>query len=190
MSNEIKATEEKGLVNPMEWGKIFADSGMFPDIKSASQGAVKILAGRELGFSAIQSVLSFYFVNGRLGLLAQAMAALIKKSGKYDYVIKEHTNENCLIEFFKINGERERMGEASFNKTMAASAGVINKDNYKNFPMNMYFARALANGAKWFCPDAIFGFYTVEELQDLTIETKPSVVTIDAEGEVKNGESA
>jgi hypothetical protein len=67
---------------------------------------------------------------------------------------------------------------------MAAAAGIINKDNWKNYPMNMYFARALANGAKWFCPDAISGFYIVEELQDLEPEKKEIVVDIE-KGEIK-----
>lgn len=185
MANELVAS----MAQDMELGKVFAESGLFPDIKSASQGLVKILAGKELGLSPIQSLNSFYFVNGRIGIVSQTMGALIKNSKKYEYETKEHTNETCKIAFYKIiDGKKELLGESVFGKVEAARAGVINKDNYKNYPMNMYFARALANGARWYCPDVISAFYIVEELQDLTPEKKEEVITINASGEVtKNG---
>ena len=170
----------------MGYGKVFAESGVFPDIKSAAQGAVKILAGKEVGLSPMQSINSFYFVSGRLGMMAQTMAALIKKSNKYDYQIKSQNAEGCTITFYKIiNGEKEELGESTFDKLRAAKAGIINKDNWKSYPENMYFARALANGARWFTPDAISGFYTVEELEDLIPKKEEEVVIIDANGGVK-----
>jgi len=175
------------IQEPMEYGKIFAESGVFPDVKSAAQGAIKVLAGKEIGLSPLQAINSFYFVSGRLGMVSQTMGALIKRSGKYDYEILEHTNESCKIAFYRIESkDRIKIGETLFDKAMAAKSGLINKDNWKNFPLNMYFARALSNGARWFCPDAISGFYTVEELQDLEPEIKPSTISIEGE-EVKNG---
>jgi hypothetical protein len=179
----LKATEVLGEL--MEYGKMFAESKVFPDVASAAQGAIKILAGREVGLSPMQAINSFYFVNGKLGMMTQAMAALIKKSGKYDYQILSQNIEGCTIAFFKINGEKEKLGESTFDKKMAAGAGIINKDVWKNYPINMYFNRALANGARWYCPDAISGFYTVEELQDLEPSKPEKVITINAEGEVK-----
>lgn len=179
------------LTEPMEYGKVFAESGVFPDVKSAAQGAIKVLAGKEVGLSPLQSLNSFYFVSGRMGMAAQTMGALIKKSGKYDYQILVHTPEVCTIAFFSINGEKTKIGESTFDKKMAAASGSINKDNWKNYPMNMMFARALANGARWFCPDAISGFYLVEELQDLEPVKSEKVITLDTiTGEVaENGET-
>lgn len=175
------------MTEPMEYGKVFAESGVFPDVKSAAQGAIKVLAGREVGLSPLQSLNAFYFVNGRLAMVVQAMAALIKKSGKYDYQIDNQTAEGCTISFYRIQeGKKEKIGESTFDKTKAAKAGIINKDNWKNYPENMYFARALGNGAKWYCPDAISGFYTVEELTDLIPDKTEKIVTLNAEtGEVK-----
>ena len=177
------------LIEPMEYGRIFAASEMFPDVKSAAQGAVKLMAGRELGMTPIQSLNSFYFVAGRIAIMAQAMGACIKKSGKYDYEIIEHTEEICRIAFYKTGIEKEKIGESEFTKKMAAAAGIINKDNWRNYPKNMLFCRALANGARWFCPDAIAGFYSVEELQDLTSEKKEEIVEIKGNEVIKqNGE--
>ena len=198
IEKEMVKMEDKTLIKTgevlnelMEYGKVFADSKVFPDISSAAQGAVKILAGREVGLSPMQAINSFYFVSGKLGMASQTMGALIKKSGKYDYEPINLTTEGCTIAFYRVNnGTKEKLGESTFDKARAAKAGIINKDNWKNYPENMYFARALANGARWFCPDAISGFYTVEELQDLEPNKEERIITLDAEtGEVKeNGE--
>lgn len=159
--------------NMMKLGSVFAESGMFSDVKTAAQGFIKILAGKELGISPIQSQNAFYFVDGKIGVMSNVLAGLVKKSEDYDYKIIEHTNEKCVIEFFK-NGES--VGISEYNTTMAAKSGLVNKNNWKDYPMNMLFARAISNGARWFCPDvAISSMYTVEELQDL----KPAKKTIE-----------
>ena len=179
------------LATEMAMGEVFAKSEMFPDIKNAAQGYIKILAGKELGLSPIQALNSFYFVGGRLGIAAQTMAALVKKSGKYDYQIVTHTETECIIDFFIVNGDKKKIGTSRFDIKAAAKAGIVNKDNWKNYPMNMLFARALMNGVRWFSPDAVSAFtYSVEELQDLQPEKKQEVITMSQEGEVKKDEQA
>jgi len=173
----------------MVMGEVFAKSGMFPDIKNAAQGYVKILAGKELGLSPIQALNSFYFVNGRLGIMSQAVSALVKKSGKYDYQIVSHTDQECVIEFYLVNGDKKKIGTSKFDMKAAAKAGIINKDVWKNYPMNLLFARAMMNGVRFFCPDAISSLtYSVEELRDLEPEKKQEVITMSQEGEVKKDE--
>jgi len=178
---------EISISKDMALGKIFADSGMFPDIKSAAQGCVKIVAGKELGLTPIQSLNAFYFYNGKLGMFAQTISALIKRSKDYNYKIEEHTKEKCTIAFFKND---EELGKSDFTTEKAAKAGLINKDNWKNYIMNMLFTKALSNGAKWYCPEVICGFSTVEDLQDVEpMPVKPDVVTIKNEEVETNGEA-
>ena len=176
----------------MELGKIFCESGVFPDIKSAAQGYVKILAGRELGLSPMQSIGAFYFVNGKIGITSNTIAALIKKSKKYDYRIDTHTETECAISFY--NGTEKPIGISTFTIKDAARAGIVNGVNWKNYPRNLLFARALMNGARFYCPDVMCSFtISVEELSDLTPEKTSKTITIDAVGEVKeeikNGET-
>jgi hypothetical protein len=179
------------ITNDMELGKVFAESGLFPDIKSASQGFIKILAGKELGLSPIQSLNSFFFVNGKIGISAQTMGALVKKSGKYDYKIISHDENQCTLEFFRLGEKNESLGQSTFTIKDAARAGIVNGAAWKNYPKNMVFARALMNGVRWFCPDSVSAFlYTVEELQDIQPEKTTTTITMDANGEVSNGEKA
>lgn len=171
------------LKQPMAIGEVFAKSGMFPDVKSQAQAVVKILAGKELGLSPFESMGSIYVVNGRLSLTAKAKSGLIKKSKKYDYVIKKLDETECQVAFLKENAE---IGVSTFTIKDAAKAGLVNKDNWKNYPKNMLFARAISNGATFYCPEVISGYATYEELEDLgdTPEPAKTTVSIDAEGVV------
>ncbi len=181
------------LKEPMALGEVFATSGMFPDIKTQAQAVVKIMAGKELGLSAFQSVSGIYMVNGRLALQAGVMSSLVKRSKKYDYTVDELTTELCKITFYDISREQERpLGISEFTFKDAAKAGLVNKDNWKSYPKNMLFARALSNGARWYCPDVICGWYTVEETQDIEqgpIEASKQIIELSSEGAF-NGTSA
>ena len=172
------------LKEPLAIGEIFSKSSMFPDVKSQAQAVVKILAGRELGLSPFESMASVYVVNGRLALTAKAMAGLIKRSKKYDYIIKKLDDTECTID---IMASGELVGSTTFTFKDAAKASLVNKDNWKNYPKNMLFARAISNACRFYCPEVISGYYTTEELEDLgdsvssPVKTSVKVDVTDAE---------
>lgn len=140
-------------------GEVFTRSGFFADTKDAAQAIVKIMAGQELGFAPIASMTGVYIVKGRVSLSANLIAAAIKRSGKYNFRVRKHSDQECEIEFFE---QGESIGTSAFTRADAAKAGTQNMDK---FPRNMLYARAMSNGAKWYCPD-IFGgpVYTPDEL--------------------------
>src|SRR3990167_10773510 len=166
--DENEVMEIESLREPMSVGKIFAESGLFPDIKSQAQAVVKILAGKELGLSPFESMKNIYLVNGKLAIQSNALASLVKTSKKYDYKVDVITDKECKITFFNIQrDEKEAIGTSEFTFADAAKAGLVNKDNWKNFPKNMLFARALANGVRFYCPDAACGWHVQEEYEDM-----------------------
>ncbi|MFB3816178.1 MAG: hypothetical protein ACE147_00825 [Candidatus Methylomirabilales bacterium] len=145
-----------------ELGQILVKSGYFQDAKEASQAMVKVLAGQELGFPPIVSMMNLYIVKGKISLAANLVATQIRRSGRYDYRVKSITNEGCTLAFYQGN---ELLGESTFTVEDAKKAGVLGGDNYQHYPRNMFFARALTNGARWYCPDVFGGpVYTPDEL--------------------------
>ena len=184
-----KELQIASLVEPMALGNVFVKSGMFKDIKSQAQAVVKILAGRELGLSPIESMTNIYMVNGKVALQAKLIGSLIKKSCKYDYQVDKLDENECAITFYSLEPkgegvERVEIGKSSFTIKDAAKAGIVNKDVWKAYPRNLLFARALSNGAKWYCADAFCG-YTAEELENAPVEV--TTVTLDKKGKVNNG---
>jgi len=181
------------LKEPMAIGEVFAKSGMFPDVKTQAQAVVKIMAGKELMLSPFQAMSGIYMVNGKLALQAGVMSSLVKRSKKYDYTVDELTDQGCKISFYNIEKEEHRiLGTSEFTFKDAAKAGLVNKDNWKNYPKNMLFARALSNGARWYCPDVICGWYTAEEMQDIepaVVEPMKTIIELTDEGEIVNGQA-
>jgi len=147
----------------MALGDVLARSGFFPDTRGAAQAVVKILAGRELGYGPITSMTDIYVVKGRVTIGATLIAATIRRSQRYDYRIKHLDDQSCQIVFLM---DDNVIGVSSFTIDDAKKANLVGGDNWKKYPRNMLFARAVSNGAKWFCPDIFSGasVYTPDEL--------------------------
>lgn len=142
-----------------ELATVFIESGSFTDVKQTAQAMVKILAGQELGFSPIVSMTGIHFFNGKVAIGANLIASLIKDSGKYEYKITEHTADACSVLFYqKINNELKQLGvPVRYTIADAAKAGLMVKDNWKKFPMDMLFAACIRQGSRRYCADVLRG---------------------------------
>lgn len=160
-----------GGMDVMTLGNVLAQSGYFADARQAAQAVVKVLAGRELGFGPIASMTGIHIISGKPAIGANLMAMAVKRSGKYTYKVVTLTDDVCCLEFYERNGDKwEQLGPSEFTKQDATKAGVKNLDR---FPRNMLFARALSNGVRWYCPDALaMTAYTPEELDGEFVEVK------------------
>ncbi len=147
MGNELVVSNQMDV---MELGRVLAESGFFSDAKDAGKAVVKVLAGQELGIGPIASMVGINIIKGKVSPGASIIAAVIKRSGKYNYLVRKLTGDECTIEYFE---RGESIGSSSFTAEDARKAGT---GNMAKFPRNMLFARAMSNGAKWYCPD-LFG---------------------------------
>lgn len=153
----------------MSLGEVFAKSGFFQDAKDAAKCVVKILAGQELGIAPIASMRGIHIISNNTALSANLMAAAIKKSGRYNYRVTVINNEKCEIDFYeKINNAWTPIGTSPFTAQDAKDANALegpNKHNWTKYRRNMLYARAMSNGARWFCADVFGGaVYDPEEL--------------------------
>lgn len=142
--------------------KLMVASNFFKGTQDLAKAAVKIMAGQELGFSPVQSLMGIHFVNDRLTYEAALMASALKRRG-YDYRPITLTDSEVAIEFFNYKGAS--IGKSKFTIQDATRAGLTGKANWKNYPRNMLWARAMSNGCRWFCADVFGGLvYTPEEM--------------------------
>lgn len=149
MNNDIVAVEKLALT--------LVKSNLFAE-KSPEQAAVKILAGYELGLQPVQSMQGIDLIQGKVFLKPILLAALAKRSGKYTYKVLTNNDKVCEIEFFEIFVTKtESIGLSIYTIEDAMKMGIANKDNWKKQPANMLFNRALGQGVKHFCPDALGG---------------------------------
>ena len=156
-------------------GKSMAESGMFPDLaKDASKAMVKILAGQEIGVTPFQAMSNINIIQGKAALGANLMAAKVKGSGKYDYRA-DISSDKCTITIKQNMSVGyaptwEDIGSFTFTMEDAKRIGLAGKDNWRNYPQNMLFARAISNAVRMYAPDVFNGnlVYDPDELGAVT----------------------
>lgn len=167
MSNIVKQSFPVSLTEAINMGKVMYESGLFADLKSASQAVVKIQAGAEIGIPPFAALTGIHIIQGKPCIGAGIMAARVKGSGKYDYKIIQQDEKGCSIDFYQ---GAEKIGNSAFTIEDAKKAQTKNMDKH---PRNMLFARAISNGVKWFTPDIFSGpVYTPEEIANDTVITE------------------
>lgn len=175
-------------------------SRFFEDCKDAAQAGVKVLCGLELGIPAFSAMSGIHIIKGKPVIGANIMAAMVKRSGKYNYRVLEHSEKVCKILFLE-HAEHAGVSEVTMAEISAAN---IDKDwdretkqyklkhNWKTFPKNMLFARAISNGIRWYCPDLFLGapVYTADELgADMDEDGSVIVVPVETVEPPKNDRS-
>jgi hypothetical protein len=118
--------------------------------------------GRELGIEPVIALMNISPVKGRLCTSAGLMLAMAVQAGVKYRVLREE-RDACSIQF-------DRDGQtyiSTFDSIDAQQAGLLNKDNWKNYPKAMYKARAIANGCRYMVPDKLAGLYLQEEIADV-----------------------
>jgi hypothetical protein len=165
MTDERAVTirNEMSLDDTFKVSEAFAKSGFFTDAKDAAKALVKIMAGREIGLGPFASMNGVHIIQGKPSLGGGIIATMVKAHPRYDYRLTEHTDDACEVAFFQ---DGQELGRSRFSMEDARKAALGNKDNWKKYPRNMLFNRAISNGARWYCPDAFGGVivYTPEEL--------------------------
>lgn len=168
-SENTSALTVQSLDDIKRLSSIFIGSGMFKGDKSLSQAqqmyqaGVKIIAGVEFGIQPFAAMRGINIISGNAEMSANLMAAKVKKHPKYDYRVKQWDTSGCVITFYEIpypGAPREQwdeLGDSSFNEEDAKAAGLLSNQNWRKFPRNMYFARAISNGVRIYTPDVFYG---------------------------------
>jgi hypothetical protein len=167
ITRHAPAQIDDGGMDLAKLGDVLARSGYFQDTRDAAQAIVKVLAGRELGIGPIAAMTGIYLVKGRVTMSANLMAAQVKRSGRYTYIVTTMTDERVELQFQeRTDGAWQPIGTSTFTKADAQQAGLWgSSEPWKKTPRNMLFARAMSNGCKWFTPDIFSGpVYTPDEL--------------------------
>lgn len=185
----------------IDMAQMAVSSGLWKDLvagdpKSPAVAGMKLMIGQQLGVDFVTSLNYVHIIPGgesrppKVQLGYQIIAELIARSGRFRFEIREHTRELCRIEFFKaVGGRWESSGLSVFSILDAKSAGLIKQGSaWEKWPMNMLFARALTNGARWYCPGALSSYQMaidepyIDGTAEIIEEMQPKEVTWGPEG--------
>lgn len=128
------------------------------------------LIGRELGMSPMMSLQNLHVIEGRPTLKAQTMVALVRAAG-HSITTRELRADDGTFLGVECHGQRKDTGDeetASFTMTDAQTAQLAQKDNWRKYPDQMCYARAVSKLCRRLYPDVIIGIsYTPEEMRDV-----------------------
>lgn len=164
------------------------DSHALPDsIKNPAQLMMVFLAGYEAGMSPMQSISSYYIVNGKVTIYGEAVMRQLRQAG-FSAEWLESTKEKATV---KITDNKKGSITETFTFEEAKEAGLTHKDNWKKYPKDLLRWKALGRAVRFFCPEVLGGFYMKEEAEDFngidvqakvteTVEDTMPGVTLDA----------
>tara|TARA_R110002096_G_scaffold414842_1_gene616147 strand:+ start:313 stop:1056 length:744 start_codon:yes stop_codon:yes gene_type:complete len=166
----------------------FVDSRLIQSIKNVPDAMVLMMCGKSLGLSDFDSVTGIHMVDGRPQISANLMASAIKRHDRYDYKVTQYTETAVTVEFFEVDaaGVMQSAGDpVTWTIEMAKTAGLASRTNWKNYPRQMLRSRAISEGYRTYCPDALGNvtFYVEGEIdtprRDVTPRPIPEMDLLD-----------
>jgi hypothetical protein len=156
----------------MAVARVVAATKFVPDDYRGSPDSVvaAIFTGRELGIGPMQSLRDIYMIDGRPVFSASLMLSQMRRGGLH-ILESESTDERAWI-----RAQRSDTGEVAevewtyedAEKITSKGKRLVDKDNWKNYPADMLWARAVGRLARRLGSDLLAGMvYAAEELRDL-----------------------
>jgi hypothetical protein len=140
-------------------------SGLYPNYNSEDKIFAILMTAHELNIGYMQALNGgLSLIKGRVELSARLLNSMLRKAG-VRIVIKQSDTKGCILE-----GTRPDTGDictAQFLEEDARRAGLLGKDNWKMYPADMYFARAISILARRLAPDTIGESYVQGEISEL-----------------------
>lgn len=163
------ALEPGDFQHAMALAKIISDSGMWAPKGQAKlteqQALMRLMTGRNLGIPAVIAMQHVYDLYGRTGISAALKQALVVRHPHCEAF--EHVSSDLKQATWKVQrrGSPEQM--ITFTIDDAQRAGLVKPDsNWAKYPRRMLQARARAEAADIWFPDATMGLPTIDELED------------------------
>lgn len=147
--------EARALATDMHASRLFSAYG------SPQAVLATVLAGRELGFQAMASLRAFHVIEGKSVLSAEAIRALVLRSGKAKFF--RCTERTPTRATFETKRGDDPVLSLSYTIEEAQVAGAKAGSGYTKNPSDMLVARASAKLARLVFPDVTNGLYAAEE---------------------------
>ena len=120
------------------------------------------IAGQPFGWDVTMSMRSFHIIEGTPSLKPEIQLALVRQAGH------SVTVEKSSVDLVVITGKRSDTGDiatASYSIEDAKRAGLVGKGNWRTYPEDMLFARAVSRLCRRLFQDVLLGCaYVPEEL--------------------------
>lgn len=165
----------KNLQAAMQIGTALANTIFVPPHfrQKPEECAAAILYGDTIGMDAVTSLQQIHVINGKPGLYARAMVAVVLSHGHKIWT--EEAGPTKVVVCGQRKGE-DHVERSEWTVERARKAGYTSNKKYDTSPEEMLYARSSGDVARRVAPDALLGMaYSVEELELIEGELVESV---------------
>lgn len=134
-------------------------SGLYKNVGNAHGAFAVVQYGYELGIGPMMALQNINVIQGKPAASGQLMLSLAMSRG-VTFQVEEESENRCAIRFKR--GENSYFAE--FTRDDAKRAGLDGKDNWRKWPKEMLFWRAVAKGVRRIAPESVMGLYTPDEV--------------------------
>lgn len=164
----------QSFADAMRMAKVLSTAPMVPQSYRGQPGncLIAIDMAMRMNVSPMMVMQQLYIVQGNPGWSGQACIALINNCGRFTPLKFKETQDgddySCTA--YAIEKKTgETLYGTTVDKKMAKEMGWLDKNGsyWKKMPMQMARYRAAAYFARTYCPEALMGCYTQDELYDI-----------------------
>lgn len=151
---------------------------------------IAIEMANRMGVSPMVVMQNMYVVKGKPSWAGQACTMLINSCGKFKDVKHIYTgtkgteNRGCYVRAIRVDDGDEVCG-VEVTMQMAKAEGWTSNPKWRNMPELMLAYRASAFFARVYCPEALMGVQTAEEVIDVQREDNKAIDLTNALNEVE-----
>lgn len=141
---------------------------------------IAIEMANRMGVSPMVVMQNMYVVKGKPSWAGQACTMLINSCRKFKDVKHIYTgtkgteNRGCYVRAIRVDDGEEVCG-VEVTMQMAKAEGWTSNPKWRNMPELMLAYRASAFFARVYCPEALMGVQTEEELIDVQMENNKAI---------------
>lgn len=173
-----------------EIGATALKSGLLPtSVKTPEAATIIALKGWELGLKPLVSFSYISVVGGKPTCAAELMLAEIRRVYP-KAVVKIVTSTDTECKILAKRPEDEDFTEIKWTIEDARKAGLLGKDNWKNYPADMLFARCVTRMKRRMFPEVLMGVDYVPEELGAEVDQSGRVIKDVSSGPQQQGEVA
>ncbi len=148
-----------------EQATMLVKSGFLPvAIKTPEAAMAIMLKGRELGIPPMQAFAQISVIQGKPAIGSELMLALIYRRFPDAPIVTDQSDATAAIITARRPGSKKTT-TFSFTMDDAKRAGLLTKQTWQQYPVNMLYWRCVSNMARALFPDCLMGCsHTPEEL--------------------------
>lgn len=182
MGQDLTKASKATLQEQMQFAKLASTATILPEEyrNKPADVLVAVNYGASMGLSFADSLYRINVIKGKPSMSAELIASQVRSAGHQLLPKKEDLQRQSVTVTIIRCDMPDYPFTATRDRAWAQNMGLLGKDNYKKQLMTMLYWRALTAVAREACPEALYGAYTPDELQDIPDDVHAHVVA-DAE---------